>query len=216
MKVWGYFRSSAAFRVRIALALKGLEPEQAFVHLRKAEQRAPEYLAKNPLGLVPTLEDGSATITQSLAICEYLDETHKAVPLLPADPLGRARVRSIAYAIACDIHPINNLRVLLYLLKVLKIEKAAHDAWYRHWIAVGFEALEKMLADGKAGRFCHGDAPTLADICLVPQVFNAKRFYKDEELAPYPRLMKIFANCLEHPAFRKAFPENQPDFDPAP
>jgi len=216
VKVWGYFRSSAAFRVRIALALKGLEPEQAFIHLRKGEQRAPDYLAKNPLGLVPTLEDGGATITQSLAICEYLDETHKGAPFLPADPVGRARVRALAYSIACDIHPINNLRVLLYLLKVLKIEKAAHDAWYRHWIAVGFEALEKMLADGKAGKFCHGDAPTLADICLVPQVFNAKRFYSDAELAAYPRLMAIFANCLAHPAFAKALPENQPDFDPAP
>ncbi len=214
MKVWGYFRSSAAFRVRIALALKGLEPEQAFVHLRKAEQRAPDYLARNPLGLVPTLEDGEATITQSLAICEYLDETHPKPAFLPGEAAERARVRALAYTIACDIHPINNLRVLLYLLKTLKVDKAAHDEWYRHWIAVGFEALEKLLADGKAGAYCHGDAPTLADICLVPQVFNAKRFYSDEELAAYPRILAIFANCLKHPAFQKALPDRQPDFEP--
>ncbi|MBI1244441.1 MAG: maleylacetoacetate isomerase [Alphaproteobacteria bacterium] len=214
MKVWGYFRSSAAFRVRIALALKGLDPEQAFVHLRKAEQRAPDYLARNPLGLVPTLEDGPATITQSLAICEYLDETHPEPAFLPEGAADRARVRALAYTIACDIHPINNLRILQYLLKTLKVDKAAHDEWYRHWIAVGFEALEKLLADGKTGKFSHGDTPTLADICLVPQVFNAKRFYADSELAAYPRIMAIFANCLAHAAFQKALPERQPDFEP--
>jgi len=212
----GYFRSTASYRVRIALNLKGIAYRDAFHHLRKGEQNAPAYRAINPQGLLPVLEIDDSVLTQSLAICEYLDETQEGAPFLPADPFGRARVRSIAYAIACDIHPLNNLRVLLYLLKVLKIEKAAHDAWYRHWIAVGFEALEKMLADGKAGLYCHGDAPTLADICLVPQVFNAKRFYKDEELAAYPRLMAIFTNCLVHPAFVKALPENQPDFDPAP
>ncbi|MBL8805589.1 MAG: maleylacetoacetate isomerase [Rhodospirillales bacterium] len=214
MKVWGYFRSSAAFRVRIALAIKGLDPEQLYVHLRKGEQRAPDYLARNPLGLVPTLEDGAATITQSLAICEYLDETHPKPAFLPADAAARARVRSLAYTIACDIHPINNLRVLQYLTKTLKVDKAAHDQWYRHWIAVGFEGLEQLLGDGKAGRFCHGDVPTLADICLVPQVFNAKRFYSDEELTVYPRIMAIFANCLAQPAFQKALPEHQPDFEP--
>jgi len=216
MKLWGYFRSSAAFRVRIALALKGLPVEHAFVHLRRNEQRAPDYLAKNPLGLVPTLEDGPVVLTQSLAICDYLDEMHPAPPFLPADPVGRARVRSIAYTIACDIHPINNLRVLRYLLKPLGLDKAAHDAWYRHWIAVGFEALEKLLSDGKTGPYCHGAAPGLADICLVPQVFNAKRFYSDAELAAYPTLMAVFAACMAHPAFQAAAPENQPDFDPAP
>lgn len=216
MKLWGYFRSSAAFRVRIALALKGLPVEHAFVHLRRNEQRAPDYLAKNPLGLVPTLEDGPVVLTQSLAICDYLDEMHPAPPFLPADPVGRARVRSIAYTIACDIHPINNLRVLRYLLKPLGLDKAAHDAWYRHWIAVGFEALEKLLADGKSGPYCHGAVPGLADICLVPQVFNAKRFYSDAELAAYPTLMAVFAACMAHPAFQAAAPENQPDFDPAP
>jgi len=216
MKLWGYFRSSAAFRVRIALALKGLAYENAFVHLRKSEQRAPDYLARNPLGFVPSFEDGPALLTQSLAICDYLDETHPEPPFLPGDALARARVRAIAYSIACDIHPLNNLRVLRYLLGPLAVGKDAHDAWYRHWIALGFEALEKLLADGQAGRYCHGDAPGLADICLVPQVFNAKRFYGDGELARYPTLMAIFSNCMTHPAFDAARPEKQPDFDPAP
>lgn len=213
MKLWGYFRSSAAFRARIALALKGIPYDQGFVHLRKAEQRSPEFLARNPQGLVPFLEDGSTGIAQSLAICEYLDETHPAPPFLPTDPAGRARVRSLTLAIACDIHPLNNLRVLTYLTKTLKVDKAAHDAWYRHWIAEGFAALEKEFAAPATGRYCHGDAPTLADICLVPQVFNAKRFYSDDELAAYPRLMRIFATCLAHPAFDAARPENQPDFE---
>jgi maleylpyruvate isomerase len=216
MKLWGYFRSSAAFRVRIALALKGLPYDNGFVHLRKNEQRAPDYLAKNPLGLVPSLEDGPALLTQSLAICEYLDETHPAPAFLPNDALGRARVRAIAYLIACDIHPLNNLRALRYLLGPLAVGKDAHDAWYRHWISVGFEALEKLLADGEAGRYCHGDVPGLADICLVPQVFNAKRFFNDSELARYSAIMSIFKNCMAHPAFDAARPEKQPDFDPAP
>jgi maleylpyruvate isomerase len=216
MKLWGYFRSSAAFRVRIALALKGLPVEHAFVHLRRNEQRAPDYLAKNPLGLVPTFEDGPVVLTQSLAICEYLDEMHPAQPFLPADPVGRARVRSLAYTIACDIHPVNNLRVLRYLLGPLGLDKDAHNAWYRHWIAVGFEALEKLLADGKAGPYCHGSVPGLADICLVPQVFNAKRLASDAELAAYPTIMAVFSACMAHPAFQAATPENQPDFDPAP
>jgi maleylpyruvate isomerase len=221
MKLWGYFRSSAAFRVRIALALKGLPVEHAFVHLRRNEQRAPDYLAKNPLGLVPTLEDGPVVLTQSLAICEYLDETHPTPPFLPADPAGRARVRSLAYTIACDIHPVNNLRVLRYLLGPLGLDKEAHNAWYRHWIAVGFDGLEKLLADRHAepdcnGPYCHGSMPGLADICLVPQVFNAKRLASDAELEAYPTIMAVFAACMAHPAFQAAAPENQPDFDPAP
>jgi len=213
VKIWGYSRSSAAFRVQIALAIKGLSPEQAFVHLRKGEQRAPDWLAKNPAGLVPLLEDGPHVIPQSLAICEYLDETRPLPPLLPADPASRARVRAIAYAIACDIHPLNNLRVLQYLLKVLKLDKAAHDAWYRHWIAVGFQALDRTLGEPETGRFCHGDAATLADICLVPQVFNAKRFYADAELDAYPRVMKVFANCMALPAFADSVAEKQPDYE---
>lgn len=214
MKLWGYFRSSAAFRARIALALKGVAHEQAFIHLRKAEQRAPEFLARNPQGLVPFLEDGPHAFAQSLAICEYLDETHPEPPFLPKDPAGRARVRSLAYAIACDIHPLNNLRVLKYLTGTLKLDKEAHDAWYRHWIAVGFDALEKEFAAPATGTYCHGYKPTLADICLVPQVFNAKRFYADAELAAWPKLMAIFAHCLAHPAFDAARPEKQPDFEP--
>ncbi|MCM0019104.1 MAG: maleylacetoacetate isomerase [Tagaea sp.] len=214
MKLWGYFRSSAAFRARIALALKGVAYDQAFIHLRKAEQSAPAYLARNPQGLVPFLEDGPIGMAQSLAICEYLDETHPEPPFLPKDAAGRARVRSLAYAIACDIHPLNNLRVLKYLTGTLKADKAAHDAWYRHWIAVGFDALEKEFASPATGAYCHGDAPTLADVCLVPQVFNAKRFYADAELSAWPKLMAIFAHCLKHPAFDAARPENQPDFEP--
>jgi maleylpyruvate isomerase len=214
MKLWGYFRSSAAFRARIALSLKGIAYDQAFIHLRKAEQSSPAFLARNPQGLVPFLEDGPAGIAQSLAICEYLDETHPAPPFLPKDAAGRARVRSLAFAIACDIHPLNNLRVLNYLTGTLKVDKAAHDAWYRHWIKVGFDALEKEFAAPATGKFCHGDAPTLADICLVPQVFNAKRFYADAELAAWPKLVAIFAHCLKQPAFDAARPENQPDFEP--
>jgi maleylpyruvate isomerase len=214
MKLWGYFRSSAAFRARIALALKGLPYDQAFIHLRKAEQSAPAYLARNPQGLVPFLEDGPVALAQSLAICEYLDETHPEPPFLPKDAAGRARVRSLAFAIACDIHPLNNLRVLNYLTGTLKVDKAAHDAWYRHWIAVGFDALEKEFASPATGTCCHGDAPTLADICLVPQVFNAKRFYADADLARWPKLTAIFAHCLTHPAFDAARPEKQPDFEP--
>lgn len=214
MKLWGYFRSSAAFRARIALSLKGIPYDQAFVHLRKAEQSAPAYLARNPQGLVPFLEDGPTGIAQSLAICEYLDETHPEPPFLPKDPAGRARVRALAYAIACDIHPLNNLRVLNYLTGTLKVDKAAHDAWYRHWIKVGFDALEKEFVAPATGTYCHGYKPTLADICLVPQVFNAKRFYADAELAAWPKLMAIFAHCLAHPAFDAARPEKQPDFEP--
>jgi maleylpyruvate isomerase len=215
MKLWGYFRSSAAFRTRIALALKGLSYDNAFVHLRKAEQRSPEFLARNPQGLIPYLEDGDLGLAQSLAICEYLDEAYPEKPLLPADIAGRARVRNLAFAVACDIHPLNNLRVLKYLTATLKLDKAAHDSWYRHWIAVGFDALEKEFAAPATGVFCHGDAPTLADVCLVPQVFNAKRAYSDAELvAAWPRLMTIFAACLELPAFDGARPDKQPDSEP--
>ena len=211
MKLHDYFRSSAAFRVRIALALKGLTPERAFHHLRKGEQRMPIYLKLNPMGLVPTLEDGELVLTQSLAIVEYLDETHPEPPLLPKDAPGRARVRALALAIACDIHPLNNLRVLQYLLDTLKVGQHAHDAWYRHWIHEGFIGLNDMLDDGKAGRFCHGDAPTLADVCLVPQVFNARRFVAEPDLARYAQVMRVFAECMKVPAFADAQPARQPD-----
>ncbi len=215
MKLHGYFRSSAAFRVRIALNLKGLAYDNAFHHLRKGEQRAPGFLKLNPMGLVPALEDGPHTLTQSLAIIEYLDETHPQPPLLPKDPVERARVRALALSIACDIHPLNNLRVLNYLKGDLKLSDAQHDAWYRHWIIEGFTGLEGMLKTGGTDRFCHGDAPTLADICLVPQVFNAKRLLDDATLAAFPTIMRVFGNCMKLEAFDKAQPSKQPDAEAA-
>jgi maleylpyruvate isomerase len=210
MKLYNYFRSSAAYRVRIALNLKGLKAENVFVHLRKSEQRTPHYLQLNPTGLVPTLVDGGAVITQSLAIIEYLDEKHGAPPLLPATPEARARVRAIALAIACDIHPLANLRVLQYLTGVLKVSEAQKDAWYAHWVREGLAALEARLApDPHTGRFCHGESPTLADICLIPQLANARRVSMD--LAPYPTLTRIEATCNALPAFADAAPAQQPD-----
>jgi maleylacetoacetate isomerase len=214
MKLYGYFRSSAAFRVRIGLALKGLAYENAFVHLRKGEQAQPAYLGVNPQGLVPALVDGPHVLTQSLAILEYLDETRPEPPFLPAAPEDRARVRAIALAIACDIHPLNNTRVLLYLGRPLGQPQAAREEWQRHWIAAGFAAIEAMLDDPRTGRFCHGDAPGLADICVVPQVFNARRPGVDLPLAPYPRLMSIFGACMALPAFADAEPAKQPDAEP--
>lgn len=212
MKLYDYFRSSAAYRVRIALNLKGIRPdERSFVHLRMGNQRAQDYLALNPQGLVPALalDDGSM-LTQSLAIVEYLEETHAEPPLLPPDPIARARVRSLALSIACDIHPLDNLRVLNYLAGVMGVSKELKDGWYRHWIDVGFDALEKRLAGERdTGRFSHGDAPTLADICLVPQIANARRFSID--LSPYPTLVRIDAACNTLPAFADAAPDKQPD-----
>jgi len=210
MKLYDYFRSSAAFRVRIALNLKRLSTDRAFIHLRRNDQSTPAYLALNPQGLVPALEEDGQVFTQSLAIIEYLDETHPEPPLLPGHPADRARVRALAQLIACDIHPINNLRVLRYLASPLGHDESAVKTWYNHWIAKGFESLEKLLAeDGQAGAFCHGDAPTLADICLVPQVFNARRY--DLDLKPYPTLMRIFERCMALQAFENARPEKQPD-----
>lgn len=210
MKLFGYFRSSAAYRVRIALNLKGIEAEHAFVHLRKGAQAAPDYDALNPQHLVPTLVDGGTVLTQSMAIIEYLDETRPEPPLLPSDPAGRARVRSIAQAIACDLHPLDNLRVLKYLTGPMGLTEEKRDEWYRHWIAVGLGAVERMLTPAAGtGRFCHGDAPGLADACLVPQVFNAERFGCD--LSAYPTVMRIAATCRELPAFAAAAPERQPD-----
>jgi maleylacetoacetate isomerase len=210
MKLHGYFRSSAAYRVRIALNLKGLAYENAFVHLRRAEQHAASYVAVNPQALIPTLEDGPFVLTQSLAIIEYLDETHPEPPLLPATPAERARVRALALAIACDIHPIDNTRVLAYLERELKLDEAARVAWYNHWIALGFDAVEKMLTGSDAtGRFCHGDTPGLADLCLVPQALNARRHALD--LSPYPTINRIYDACLALPAFDAAQPSRQPD-----
>jgi maleylacetoacetate isomerase len=211
MKLYDYFRSSAAYRVRIALNLKGLTPAREFVHLRRNVQRSDDYLAVNPQGMVPALvTDGGEVLTQSLAIIEYLDETQPAPPLLPAAPIDRARVRGIALAIACDIHPLDNLRVLQYLKNTLGVSEEQKDAWYKYWIDVGLEALETRLSrDAATGRYCHGDAPTLADICLVPQLANARRMNID--VAPFPTLIRIDAACNTLPAFSDAAPSRQQD-----
>jgi maleylpyruvate isomerase len=210
MILYDYFRSSAAYRVRIALNLKGLAAERRSVHLRKGEQRSPAYLGVNPQGLVPALVlDDGTVLTQSLAIIEYLDETHPAPALLPADAAGRAFARSIALAIACDIHPLNNTRVLGYLGTDCGLDQPQRDVWYRHWITDGFAALEPRLASRASGRYALGDAPGLADICIVPQVANAKRL--DVPMDPYPRIAALNAACLAHPAFDRARPESQPD-----
>jgi maleylacetoacetate isomerase len=211
MKLFDYFRSSAAYRVRIALNLKGVAPERAFVHLRRGAHREDEYLALNPQGLVPSLvTDSGDVLTQSLAILEWLDETYPQSPIMPKNAAGRARVRSLALAIACDIHPLNNLRVLNYLTGTLGVTEAQKNGWYKYWIDTGFEALETRLAREPAtGRYCHGDAPTLADICLVPQMANARRVEFD--LAPYPTLARIEAECVALPAFANAAPAKQPD-----
>jgi maleylacetoacetate isomerase len=211
MNLYDYFRSSAAYRVRIALNLKGQAPERRFVHLRSGAQRADDYLALNPQGLVPSLvTDAGDVLTQSLAIIEWLDESYPQPPLLPAGAADRARVRALALAIACDIHPLNNLRVLNYLTSTLGATDAQKDGWYRYWCDVGFEALETQLArEAATGIFCHGAAPTLADICLVPQLANARRVHLD--LAPYPTLLRIEAACSALPAFANAAPGKQPD-----
>lgn len=210
MKLHTYYRSSAAFRVRIALNLKGVTAEQSFVHLRKGEQKAGPFAALNPQKLVPALEVDGRVLTQSLAIVEYLDETHPNPPLLPTDPLDRARVRALALAVACDIHPLNNLRVLQHLKNGMGHSQEEVDGWYRHWIGVGLSGLEAQLArDPQTGRFCHGDAVTLADVCLVPQMYNARRF--DCDMAGYPTLQRIEEACLALPAFADALPERQPD-----
>jgi maleylacetoacetate isomerase len=214
MKLYGYFRSSAAFRVRIALNLKNLDYESAFIHLRRGDQRQPGFLDVNPQGLVPALETDDALLIQSLPIIEYLDETYPSPPLLPRDAKGRARVRALAAIVACDVHPINNLRVLRYLLRPLGHDEAAVETWYNHWIAEGFGALERLLAgDGQTGRFCHGDTPGLADVVLVPQVFNAHR-YQSLDLTPYPTIVRIYETCLNIDAFAAAHPDRQPDREP--
>ena len=212
MRLYDYFRSSAAYRLRIALNLKGVKPdERTFVHLRMGNQRAQDYLALNPQGLVPALAlDDGHVLTQSLAIIEYLEETVPNPPLLPSQPTARARVRGIALQIACEIHPLNNLRVLNYLLGTLGVSREQKDGWYRYWIDVGFEALERQLShEAETGAFCHGDSPTLADICLVPQLANARRFNID--LSPYPTLTRIEATCNALPPFADAEPSRQPD-----
>jgi maleylacetoacetate isomerase/maleylpyruvate isomerase len=209
LRLYTYFRSSAAFRVRIALNLKGLGYAPSFVHLAKGEHLEPAYRAVNPQGLVPALEVDGALLAQSIAIMEYLEETHPRPPLLPADALGRARVRGLALIVACEIHPLNNPRVLKYVKSALGRTQEEVNAWYRHWIADGLAKLESELARPGTGRYSHGDAPTMADCCLVPQIFNAQRF--DCDLAPFPTVMRVFAACMQLDAFDRAQPDKQPD-----
>lgn len=210
MLLYGYFRSSAAYRVRIALNLKGLANDNHFIHLQKNDQLSDDYARLNPQKQVPALVDDGTMLTQSLAIIEYLDETHPSPAFLPSAPAERARVRALALAIACDIHPLNNLRVLRYLVKEMGLPEEKKDQWYRHWVENGLQAVEKMLTDSPAtGRFCHGDSPTMADICLVPQVANARRFNCD--LSACPTVERIDAECRRLEAFAKAAPDKQPD-----
>jgi maleylacetoacetate isomerase/maleylpyruvate isomerase len=209
VKLYTYFRSSAAFRVRIALNLKGLAYEPSFIHLAKGEHRKPEYSGVYPQGLLPTLVDDGKALSQSLAIMEYLDETHPEPSLLPKDALGRARVRSLSLLVACEIHPLNNLRVLQYLKRHLGQNEEQINTWYRHWVADGLLKLEADLSRAGTGKFCHGERPTMADCCLVPQIFNAKRYNSD--LTPFPTVMRVFDACMKLEAFERAQPDKQPD-----
>ena len=209
MKLYTYFRSSAAFRVRIALNLKGLKYEPVSVHLAKGEHRQPQYASVNAQALLPTLElDDGKRLTQSLAIIEWLEEKHPTPPLLPKDSFAKARVRSLSYLVASEIHPLNNLRVLQHLKRALGQSQEQIDTWYRYWIADGLAKLEAELA-AASGKFCHGDSPSMADCCLVPQIFNAKRYASD--LTPYPTTMRVFENCMKLEAFDRAQPSKQPD-----
>lgn len=207
MKLYSYFRSSAAYRVRIALNLKGIEHEMQFVNLLKSEQLAQPYLDKNVQGLLPAIETEDGVLAQSLAILEWLDESYPQTLLVYGNAWQKARIRNISYAVACDIHPVNNLRVLKYLSSELNVNDEAKNKWYRHWVEVGFEKIESMLSEDCD--FCVGDKPSLADICLVPQVFNALRFNVD--MAAYPKIAAIYARCNALPAFNEAAPQNQRD-----
>jgi maleylacetoacetate isomerase/maleylpyruvate isomerase len=208
MQLYNYFRSSASYRVRIALALKGLDYGYIPVHLVRREHLGDAYSALSASRLVPTLQDGDALLSQSLAIIEYLDETQPQPPLLPADALGRARVRAIALDIACEIHPLNNLRVLRYLTHDLKLGEDDKDRWYRHWVESGLEAVERQLA-AQPARYCHGDTPTVADLTLVPQVFNAQRFHCRTDHVP--NVMRVHAACMQLDAFSQTAPAACPD-----
>jgi maleylacetoacetate isomerase len=210
MKLYNYFRSSASFRVRIALELKGLGYDYVPVHLVKGEHKQPAYAAVSPTLLVPALQtDEGETLGQSMAIIEYLDETHPEPPLLPSDALGRARVRALAQLIACEIHPLNNLRVLKYLVRELKVQEEDKNTWYRHWVRDGLEAYERELAQLPPSTYSYGETPTLADCCLVPQIFNGQRFNVD--FSGLPRTMAAFDACMKLPAFQKAQPSSCPD-----
>lgn len=208
MELFNYFRSSASYRVRIALALKGLDYDYRSIHLQKNEQLSEPFASWSAARLVPVLKDGDHWLTQSLAILEYLEETHPHPPLLPTDPAARARVRSLAMDIACEIHPLNNLRVLRYLVNSLKVSEEDKDRWYRHWVESGLEVVERRLA-AHPSRFCHGESPTLADCVLVPQIFNARRF--ECRLDHVPQVMRVFDACMSLDAFEKTRPEACPD-----
>jgi len=210
MKLYTFFRSSASFRVRIALNYKGIAYQPALVNLPQAEHLDASYKAVNPQGLVPALEDSGRILTQSLAIIEYLDEVHPGPKLIPADPIERAYVRAFSQIVACEIHPLNNLRVLKYVRKTYGLDEEGVNAWYRHWIAEGFRAMESFLADNaRHGKYCWRDQVTMADCCLVPQVFNAQRYQCD--LTPYPEVMRIHEECMKLEAFIQAQPSKQPD-----
>ncbi|MEF7617369.1 maleylacetoacetate isomerase [Aquincola sp. MAHUQ-54] len=210
MELYSYFRSSASYRVRIALALKGLAYDYKAIHLLKNEQQSESYAAVAPSRLVPSLRDGDAVIAQSLAIIEYLDETHPEPPLLPRDALGRARVRALSLDVACEIHPLNNLRVLRYLVRDLKVSDEDKDRWYRHWVETGLLAVEQQLASQpQTGIYAHGDAPTMADCTLVPQIFNAQRLQC--RLDHVPTVMRVFDACMKLPAFSETQPSKCPD-----
>ena len=211
MKLHNYFRSSASYRVRIALELKGLQYDYVAVHIGRGEHKKEAYAALSADALVPLLEVDGVKLSQSMAIIEYLDEQHPAPALLPADSLGRARVRALAQSIACEVHPINNLRILKYLVTALKLGDDAKNAWYQHWCREGLEAFERQLMQGPASTFCHGDTPTLADCCLVPQIFNAQRF--NVNFDGLPRTMAAYEACMALPAFQKAQPSSCPDFE---
>ena len=209
MKLYTFFRGSSPFRLRIALNLKGLAYQPVFVHLAKGEHRKSEFGKINPQQLLPALElDDGQVLNQSLAIIEYLDEKYPQKPLIPREVLARARVRSLSYLVACEIHPLNNLRVLQHLRGALGQNEDQVAAWYRHWIADGLAKFEAQVK-GSAGKFCHGDTPSMADCCLVPQIFNARRYQND--LAPYPVTMRIFEACMQLEAFDRAQPSKQPD-----
>lgn len=209
MQLYSFFRSSAAFRVRIALHLKGVDFETVSVDLPRAAHRAAEFLALNPHGTVPVIDDDGVVLQQSLAIIEYLDARYPNPRLIPQEPVARAHVQALAQLIACEIHPLNNLRVLRYLRSEFALDEAGVARWYRHWIAEGFRGLEAFVAEWSGGRYCYGDSVTLADVCLVPQIYNARRFQCD--LAPYPTLVRIADDLRGEPAFASAAPERQPD-----
>ena len=211
MKLYSYFRSSASFRVRIALELKKLPYDYMAVHIARGDHKKPPYADLSADTLVPLLDVDGLQLSQSMAIIEYLNEKHPTPALLPADAASRAKVRALAQCISCDIHPINNLRVLKYLTKELHVQDDAKNSWYRHWCREGLAAFENQLALLPPSTFCYGDAPTLADCCLVPQIFNAKRF--DTNLAGLPRTMAAFETCMALPAFQKAQPSSCPDFE---